>query len=107
MMACGSGSGGSGSGSGGSGSGGSGSGGSGTGGSGALAGCVDNADCAPDEFCRTAPGDCGGIGSCEPYPFGCAFIYLPVCGCDGIDYSNECIARISGISVDTNGVCPP
>ena len=71
-----------------------------------VAGCTTNADCAAGEFCETAPGMCGTTGACAPIPFICSLIFDPVCGCDGMDYSNACNAAAAGTSVDTAGMCP-
>lgn len=46
-------------------------------------------------------------GSCilEQEPLLCTDNYEPVCGCDGIVYSNSCGAQISGVKVFTKGLC--
>ena len=39
-------------------------------------------------------------------PPACPFIYAPVCGCNGVTYSNSCIAqKTDGVAVWVNGPC--
>ncbi|MFK7970434.1 MAG: Kazal-type serine protease inhibitor domain-containing protein, partial [Bacteroidia bacterium] len=66
--------------------------------------------------CETAPnppekGDIGN-GNTPPTPeeiamcaTGCEDIVDPVCGLDGVIYSNECIARCTGTAIDPDGEC--
>ncbi len=67
--------------------------------------CWFNWDCPPDEYCAKAVGDCYGAGTCELRPEVCPLVYIPVCGCNGLTYSNDCLAAMWGVSVDYPGIC--
>ncbi len=100
------------SGSGGTGSGGgSGTAGTGTGGgsSGSTCGGLLGAMCAANQYCNfPAAAQCGAAdqtGKCAAKPQVCTEIYAPVCGCDGMTYSSDCVAAGAGISVANTGEC--
>lgn len=69
--------------------------------------CLSIADCDGGDFCEKADGDCDGFGTCQPLPFPCMPSGVPVCSCDGVTYSNRCIANLNGKSVDYEGECEP
>src|SRR5688572_998226 len=56
------------------------------------AACDEDAECRPDEYCHFPDGTCAGPGTCELRPDACTADYEPACGCDGITYSNPCVA---------------
>jgi hypothetical protein len=57
--------------------------------------CAVDTECAIDLVCEA--------GACQ-YNF-CPFIYAPVCGVDGVTYSNACTARSAHTAVDYEGEC--
>ena len=68
--------------------------------------CTANAECPAGYSCKTPDGQCGGQGTCKVNPaYACSSASNPVCGCDGITYTNPCEAAAAGVSVDTTGAC--
>ncbi len=83
----------------------SGSGGSsGSGGDPGDNGCGDNGDCHEDEYC--AKQSCnGGEGKCTPRPKNCSEFEDAVCGCDGVNYWNDCVRAEFGVAASSEGTC--
>ena len=66
--------------------------------------CWSNQECDADHYCFST--DCGAtIGVCIPRPASCSGTFVPVCGCDGITYTNACHAAMAGVNVAYNGAC--
>jgi hypothetical protein len=68
-----------------------------------MGGCRSNDDCGPRAYCEGM--GCGTEGTCQPRPDVCPDIFMPVCGCDGVTYSNACDAAASGARVSSRGEC--
>lgn len=67
--------------------------------------CTVNKHCPRGQYCRKAPGDCDGIGTCSYKPDACLDVWRLVCGCDGQTYSNACYAALDGVNVDYGDAC--
>ena len=68
--------------------------------------CTSNADCPiRGAYCAHEDGMCDAVGRCEREPLTCPRIIDPVCGCDGVDYTNPCLAAQAGVSVASSGMC--
>ena len=65
--------------------------------------------CGNKEWCDYPANAVCGIGdqqgTCKPRPEICIAIYLPVCGCDDVTYSNACVAASEGVDVAYSGRC--
>lgn len=68
--------------------------------------CTSNIFCGYGEFCSKPEGSCDITGRCMVKPDACAFVYDPVCGCDGVTYGNSCEAAANGANVAVQGMCP-
>lgn len=69
--------------------------------------CGEDITCPPGFYC-----DYDGLcprpaltGYCSPRPTDCPSVVDQVCGCDGVTYQNECLARRAGVAVETEGAC--
>lgn len=71
-------------------------------------GGADNVKCASGLWCDRKPGTCSSAdapGTCvKLHTIVCDAIFIPVCGCDGKDYGNDC-DRIGKTSIDYPGWC--
>jgi hypothetical protein len=64
--------------------------------------------CGAKEFCQRPAGICffpDMEGTCTVVPFVCGKIYLPVCGCDGKTYGNDCERQQAKVSLAHEGKC--
>ncbi|MEM7436391.1 MAG: hypothetical protein AAF436_14620 [Myxococcota bacterium] len=66
--------------------------------------CADNSECFDDQFCELTDS-CSNRGTCLPRPPMCEPDPEDVCGCDGVDYGNACLAAQSGARVSALGPC--
>ena len=64
--------------------------------------------CGGDEVCEGPKGSCESLtvpGWCLPMPEECPDVDIPVCGCDGTTYANDCERKIARTWLDHEGEC--
>jgi Kazal-type serine protease inhibitor-like protein len=76
---------------------------------GAMCGGYPGVQCTEGSYCAIEKGQCKIIadvsGVCQKKPEVCTQQFQPVCGCDGKNYSNPCVAAAAGVSVASDGEC--
>ena len=60
--------------------------------------CADDSTCTDQQLCFSTTS-CGGSGNCQTRPLECPDTVNPVCGCDGQQYDNSCLAEQAGVRV--------
>ena len=72
-------------------------------------GGIQGLTCPEGQFCDIdTPNACDGAdlsGTCRTTPQVCTRQWDPVCGCDGITYSNDCERRAAKVQLDHPGAC--
>lgn len=66
--------------------------------------CVDSSDCAQGNFCEKMSCE-APVGRCRPRPVACTGEAAPSCGCNGVNYWNDCLRRAQGIAAHVDGEC--
>lgn len=64
--------------------------------------------CPARELCELPAGTCMATdvaGVCTRRPDSCSIAVAPVCGCDGVTYTTDCLRQLAGAALDHDGVC--
>jgi Kazal-type serine protease inhibitor domain len=76
--------------------------------SGAKCGGFAGMTCGNNEFCNKPTGAClfpDAEGTCAVVPQLCPMVVLPVCGCDGKTYTNDCVRERARVTKAHDGKC--
>lgn len=66
--------------------------------------CGTNSDCVDAQFCQL-DDSCANMGTCLNRPAMCEPGPEEVCGCNGVDYDDACVAAQAGIRTSALGTC--
>jgi len=72
---------------------------------GTLYPCRSDRHCANGMYCDGPLGTCGELGGCRNAGGSCGGELEPVCGCDGVTYTNPCFAKRAMARLESEGAC--